>query len=737
MKKLLLIIISSLLFITSPFSGICSFLPTHPFLLVNDSVLKIIKKDIRTKNWKTQSWQLLKTAADRYLRQTLEIPPRGGNWEQYYVSPVTGLSLVRGKQTGDFKWEHWDTATHQLLISDTADSKKDYDGVAIALIHDAWALGAMQLGLAFQISADKKYAVKAKQILLAYAALYPTLPERNRTNDIALSAGMVTGAAKIHRQNLNEAQWLINMLLAADFIWDQLTPDECNLLSNNLFYPAANIIERGISNISNIQCWRNTAIGMTGFLLRDERLIAKAMKDTAFGYFAQIRKGVTREGIWMDRSPTYHFFTLNALVLIAQAASNYGYPINFQPLRKMFTGPILMANAFMTIPAWNDSREVDLRGVHYLYEWGYSQFKDARYAHILNQLGKSRKAFKNTGPAFTGWNLLFGAINLPVTEDWKVTTKHFKETGISMISTGTVKNNLLLYLKYNPVVSGHTHRDVLGIALYKGAEAILSLPGATNYASLLHNSWYNTTMAHNTFTFIGRSQPATATGHCIAFGKYKRTDYTITETTNVLAGLRYVRTVSLLSQDVTIVIDQIQCDKKTDKIDIAFHPGGQWKELPPGKEWILPAKPGYNRLTNATIREVANEVSLSTVLKSGRVVTLNTAFSTPMNIITGYGLPYKKQKLPVALWRMNANQALMVTCISTNGQKIKISFEPLKDVNGSLIDLSKAARIILENNAGQKTKLIINPDQLSIDDNGTSLEKDFILEISTRIPNID
>ena len=176
----------------------------HPFLLIKTTEIEKIRESIGLKKWRQKSWLQLKEKADLFLKEKIDIPSRGGNWEHNYVSPVTGNELVRGKQTGNLQWEHFDGITKEKLVSDTSDIKKDYDGVVISLLHDTWAIGALQLGLAYQLSKDRVYADKAKQILLAYASVYPLLPIRDRDNNKGFTMAP-TGVGKVHVQDLNEA----------------------------------------------------------------------------------------------------------------------------------------------------------------------------------------------------------------------------------------------------------------------------------------------------------------------------------------------------------------------------------------------------------------------------------------------------------------------------------------------------------------------------------------------------
>lgn len=684
--------------------------PAHPFLLVNATQISQIKNQIKEPGFKQRTWQQLQREADKFLKQETEIPMRGGNWEHYYINPLNGNPLVTGKLIGDWQWEHIDTATKQMIKSDSTHIQNDLDGVVVSLIHDTWAIGALQLGLAWQISGNESYARKAKEILLTYASFYKGLPARNKKGDSVLT---FTGKGKVHVQNLNEAIWLIDMLQSADLIWTTLSDPERDSVARNLFYPAAEVINEEKAGILNIQCWKNAATGMAGFLLNDKRLIAKAMTDTATGYFAQFRKGVTIEGIWIDRSPSYHFYALNAMVLLAQAARNYGYHLSLLPLRKMFTGPLLMANAGLSIPPFNDSKTVSLyAGESHLYEWAYAEFKDNRFAYVLNT--PSRGEYRNMGPSFTGWALLFGVPVLTADKELPNTSKNFPEAGIGMLSRGHKKNNLTCYIKFNLKNTGaHTHWDALDVVVCKGAEYITVIPGAENYASPAHANWHKTTIAHNTFVINQRSQRV-STGKILSSGRDKNFDYVMVETDNAYDSLRYIRTACLLSTNLVLIADQIQLSNSPRPVDLAFHLAGKWKSNSEGQPWQPPAVKGYSYMTNATITAPVTESYASTQLRSGRIVMQSAAASSPMSVIKGYGIPYMNQPLPFAIYRMMTNNALFVTCLALDGQKIKIQIETAKDHAGNEIPVTNAYILKLTAENGQQWKIIVNPDKMRL-----------------------
>ena len=220
-------------------SGTLKTSKQSPCLFITSTKLSIVKQEIQTNIWKKNSWVELKNIADMFLKEKLEIPPRGGNWEEYYIDSF-GNQLKRGKLIDNFKWEHINSKTGKIYLGDSSQITKDYDGVIISLIHDTWAIGAFQLGLVYQLCGDIKYANKAKEILLKYAEIYPNLKERNRLNKIGRT-GEGGGTGKIHVQDLNESIWLIDIVESADLIWKIMTKEEKEKIVNNIFYPAVKV----------------------------------------------------------------------------------------------------------------------------------------------------------------------------------------------------------------------------------------------------------------------------------------------------------------------------------------------------------------------------------------------------------------------------------------------------------------------------------------------------------------
>ena len=692
----------------------------HPFLLVTSSQIAQIRKEIAdTASWKNKSWQLLKHTADQLLQEKLEIPPRGGNWTQYYIGP-SGYEMVRGKLIGDWQWEHKDLVTGQSVMGDTANITKDYDGVVIAAIHNTWAIGALQLGLAYQISDNAAYAKKVKEILLAYAELYPLLPVHNRENS---TRQLGTGAGKLHTQCLNEAIWLIDMAQATDLIWNTLTKQERKKIVDQLLVPGVNLLTANII-ASNLQCWLNAATGLVGFLTNDQQLIGKAMGDTLFGFTTQLKRDVGREGMWVEPTLNYHFYSLDALTQLAIAARNYGYPADMQALQKMFTGPLDLCNENYEIPALNDASLTNLVTMeHYLYEWAYSTYGDSRYAAVLS--ASRRGKFENIGPRFTGWALLFGRSDIAAAAVRRPASVHFSDMGIALLSAERTKDDLICYEKYNTHKGAHIHPDNLAFDIMKGKENILVLSGGENYFSPLYKSWYDHTISSNSFLVDEKQQKLTI-GRCLSFGKEKGISYSVVENTNLYDFPHAIRTIAVLNNDLVLIVDQVNIAPSPQVLDFTVHPAGRWKAIPGNTPWIDTTF-GYNQISSGTIATRLSEAWLSSRLPSGRQVMISAIQDSAMDVICGYGKKYRNIDLPVAIFRRRSDRAVMAWCISTKGEKISLSMDAPLGINGKVIALTAVARISLREPNGNKWTLLVNPYKIPVAGEPEWYGKEFII----------
>ncbi|MFD2569000.1 heparinase II/III family protein [Spirosoma soli] len=722
MNKLFFVFVSWFVLAGSCFCRAQSSLPSsvslngsalqHPYLVLTKAQFDTLRQEIQSTPWKQQSWKQLQATAEKYLQQPVEIPPRGGNWDHYYISPTTANNLKKGRQIGDWQWEHVDVKTGEVFRGDTSVIAKDYDGVVIGFIHDALAIGVLQLGLAYQVSHEKKYADKARAILLAYAERYARFP---RIDNQGVREPKL-GGTRIYKQTLNEAIWLMDLVQGTDLIWDMLSPTDRKQLNEKLFYPSAKMLRafEYVGEVGNIQCWKNAAIGMVGFLNNDADLIHTAMFDSLRGYDRQLMAGLTMEGFQKQLSPGYHFYSLMALTNLAQASRNYGYPLRLLPLRRMFHAPLLLANGAMTLPAFNDSRMLNLRerSQRYLYEWGYSMFKDEPFRHVI--YGDDRAEFTNLGAIFTGWALLYGEPNVSPPGPWYVYSKNFSEAGVGMLATWQGRDNLSFYLNYDSLHHWHGHYDELGFALFKGFEPISVVPGAVRYSSPEINEWNRTSFAHNTFVVNEKPQKKSK-GQCLFFGGENRVRLMMTQTTNAYDSVRFIRSAALLNENLMLIIDQFQTPLPPQTLDIVYHQAGTWVNRPTGQSWTTASdKIGYNQVQDWQQHPADKGVSLATLTKAGREVSVHAASLAPMQVMTGYGKPDLGQNVPVMVFRQKTNQTAVAWCIDLGGNSPSVSLERVSQKQGKEAPESQAVKVTVKLSTGESWQIWANPDELAL-----------------------
>ncbi|WP_165759044.1 alginate lyase family protein [Niastella yeongjuensis] len=683
---------------------------THPSLLLTNAQVNAIKNDIQQGTWKQKAFQSLKKSADKFLEEKLEVPSRGGNWNDYYINPVTYNELKTGKLIGDYRWEHYDERTGQVFLGDLGNVTRDYDGVIISLIHDSWALGALETGIVFQLSGDLKYAGKARDILMAYAALYPTLPARNRRGtDKALSE-----QGRLHAQDLDDSKWLVDVVQSADLIWNTLTPHEQQVITDSLLLPAARFITTSAKpTIHNIQCWRIAAVGLTGLFTHDEKLIKYALIDSVSCFTSQVSRLFTKEGMILDLSPSYQFFALYPLIMMSQAIQNYGYPVDISSLKRLFTAPLMLSSPYFMLPPIHDSRSVNIRGEAYLYEWGYTQFKDTAFATLLKQYNRS--VCRYTGTMFNGFSLIFGETNLPHVNtplglDQCVS---YPDAGLTKLVTGTGADMLTCFVKYTPKIKRtHFHYAQLDFALLKGLDYISVMPENVNYASPLSVGYYKTSLAHNTYVLNEIVQNPTA-GKCLATGTENGIPYAITETTTS-DSVHLDRTIALLNKDLVLVVDAFQLNKFNDTtvFDMAYHQLGTWSKKSKGKKWTPPNKPGYQYIKDTYVNKKQTAFKLTTMLSSNKPVTVSGITTTPVDIITGYGLAYMKKDVPLSIFRFKVAKGILAYCISLTGEPVTLKTETIAgdDITNN------AYRLTIEpaNQPASRITLVINPHKKAI-----------------------
>ncbi|MCQ2135354.1 MAG: heparinase II/III family protein [Bacteroidales bacterium] len=182
------------------------------------------------------------------------------------------------------------------------------------------------LGMSWQLSGDKKYVEKAKEIFLAYCEMYPTIG----MHPIEMSP--VRGM--LFWQTLNESVWLVHVAMAYDCLKDQFTQDERDQIENKLLRPIAKFIMEGtpanvetFNKMHNHGTWATAAVGMAGIAMDDEELYKKALYGSDMtgengGFVMQLDNLFSPDGYFTEGA-YYHRYAIWPFVAFAQCIDHH------------------------------------------------------------------------------------------------------------------------------------------------------------------------------------------------------------------------------------------------------------------------------------------------------------------------------------------------------------------------------------------------------------------------------
>ncbi|WP_050810867.1 alginate lyase family protein [Croceivirga radicis] len=216
---------------------------------------------------------------------------------------------------------------------------KDYSGGYSHETHKLNYRLMQKAGVLYQILEDDAYAIYVRDMLKAYAGLYPTLPVHPKERSYA--------RGKLFWQCLNDSNWLVYTSQAYDCIYEYLSKKERKYLENQLFRPFADFISvenpQFFNRVHNHSTWGNVAVGMIALVMEDEQLLQRALygiKDVSLtkglkdddggfilepgkkaGFFANLDEPFSPDGYYTE-GPYYQRYAMYPFLIFAQALQN-------------------------------------------------------------------------------------------------------------------------------------------------------------------------------------------------------------------------------------------------------------------------------------------------------------------------------------------------------------------------------------------------------------------------------
>ncbi|AUC22086.1 heparinase [Polaribacter sejongensis] len=637
-------------------------------------------------------------------------------------------------------------------------------------------------GVLFQILNDEKYANYVKDMLFAYAKLYPTLPVHPQTRSYA--------RGKIFWQCLNDSNWLVYSAQAYDCVYDWLSKEERETLEKDLFIPFAKFISEGnpqfFNRVHNHSTWGNVAVGMIALVMDNDELLDNALNglktdnlntgmrdnDGGFikveglrlGFFGNLDEPFSPDGYY-NEGPYYQRYAMYPFLIFAEALHNV------KPELKIFEykdGVLLkgvdallnLSDADGDFFPLNDGQ----KGMSY-YTAALVSAVDIAYKfggenpELLSIAKKQdRVVLDDTGLAIAigikeGLEKPFTKKSVNLSDG-----KKGDEGGVGILRS----DNLELVYKYASHGSSHGHYDKLSFSLHEKGNEVLQDYGLARFVNIEqkgggnylkeNQTWAKQTIAHNTITvneeshFEGKFEIGTKHHSDLYFYDDKNPNIQILSAAEVNAypGTEMLRTLALIKDEdferpFTIDLFKIKSDSKK-QYDLPYYYLGHimktnfefetYDQLNP-----LGKKNGYQHLWKEASGKPATDNTVFSWKNKDLFYTLTTASNANDELILariGANDPeYNLRKEPsFIIRRKNTQNTTFASVIESHGSYSSVS-ELALNAYSSITNL----KIVLDTEAYTAVEIITKKNTTKIfiiSNKDNSTDKNHIIKIGNK-----
>ena len=340
---------------------------------------------------------------------------------------------------------------------------------------------------------------------------------------------------------------------------------------------------------------------------------------------------VSKEGMWYENSWGYHFYTLGALVNIAETARRLGIDLwSNERLKKMFTLPVYYTMADGMLPRFGDDTSSSVRRVGRLFEPAYHACRDPQ---ILALLGE-RTSFES---------LLLGRTAQAVAKPAVLESMVFEDAGHAILRAKG-QAGLTAALTFGPYGGFHGHFDKLSFVFFGFARELGVDPGRARsqaYRLPIHSKWYKATISHNAVLVDKQSQKPAA-GKLLRFESKDAYAVAAACCDEAYPGVKHTRWL-LLTGTYLLVVDKLQSDTEH-QFDWLYHNKGarlmceaasenvSLADEVPGGEYIRNAQRGTTGgLIRARFEDAGVATYLTMAAQEGTVVTAGEGVGGSVN----------------------------------------------------------------------------------------------------------
>jgi hypothetical protein len=557
-------------------------------------------------------------------------------------------------------------------------------------------------GRHWQMTGDRRLLDRIRRVLLAYAALYPTLPFAKPYSQ--------NPPGKLFHQILNEHMWLLFAAAGYGAVRAALTVGDRAAIEQNLFEPMVAMFTVTYAHhfdiIHNHGMWASGAVGVAGIACGRADWVRLAV-DGQFGdratagFLAQLRQLFSPTGYY-EEGPYYQRFALQPMFLFAEALERarpdlgiYGHADH--AIRRAFDGALACALDDGTLIPLNDAlKRMTIGSLGYRLGASLLYRRDGAAPRLVALAERHGRVWPDGAGLMLSDALKAGAPRAFVTGSRLMTCGADGDRGaVGILRVGGAVASLDAG---SHGLAEHAHFDGLTLGFFEGGAEALRDYGAVRWinvepknggAYLPENvSFAKQTIAHNTVTVDETSQHggdadrAVGThGRMLRFAAETEGRALMAgEVADFTPGVRLRRTTALLTHadfERPLLIDLLDiAADAAHRYDHALYFDGQVIVPPAGfaaADALTPlgTAPGYRhlwRLGSAPLRDGANGL---TWLQGATFRTLTLAASAPAELILtriGANDPaFNLRAEPGLVVRLNARDAWIANVLESHG----------------------------------------------------------------------
>jgi hypothetical protein len=558
-------------------------------------------------------------------------------------------------------------------------------------------------GMLYRITGDVKYAHFARDMLLQYAKLYPTLGRHPAANK-------EQAAGRLFWQSLNDSVWLVYGIQGYDAIRDTLSPQDRKNIDDNVFRRMATFLSTGRPEVFNLihnhATWACAGVGMTGYVLHDQNFVDMALKGTdksgKSGFLRQIDLLFSPDGYYTE-GPYYERYAIQPFVVFARAiAENDPGRHIFQyrdgVLLKAIKTTIQLTYDGYFFPLNDAMLDKSLRTAE-LYQAvaiGYAETHDPSLLSIAKWQG--RTVLSPDGLEVARDLAAGKAKPFPYTSALFRDGPKGEQGGIAVMRSDAGDTAEVLVAKNTAMGMGHGHFDKLSWILYDQGHPIVTDYGAARFLNVEskeggryleeNETWAKQTIAHNTLV-VNETSDFDADWHAgekvaptqLYFSGDQPTKVSTAEMTGAWPGVTFRRTLVQLpiGRSSPIVIDllRVHGDEQA-TYDLPLHYNGHITDLGFAPKSYVAERPvlgkanGYQHIWVDATATPAPDKAWLTWIEGGRFYTYRLLPPAGAELILGESGAndphFNLRREPLLVERVrNAKDATFVAVLEPHG----------------------------------------------------------------------